>query len=212
MGGECRHICPVEKAGLLDNLYRRLIQNPYKILKPHVRDGITAMDFGCGPGFFTIPLAQLVGKTGRVIAVDLQEEMLQIVKEKCIGTEIEERIVLHRCDINKIGISECVDFILLFYMVHEVPDKAEFFHGIRKLLRPTGHILLVEPLFHVSKLAFEQTLDTARDADFSVSGGPKLFMSRTAILQKTDSVRAQPLNSSDGKGPPDLYMVTTIAD
>lgn len=184
MDGEFRHICPVEKAGLLDNIYRKWLQNPYKILKPHIRDGMTVLDVGCGPGFFTIPLAQLVGKTGRVIAVDLQKEMLQVVKKKIIASQYEERIILHHCDTNMVGITEPVDFVLLFYVVHEIPNKAEFFNEIAQILHPTGHVLLVEPWFHVSKLAFERILGTAQEAGLADFSGPKLFLSRTAILQK----------------------------
>lgn len=88
---------------------------------------MTVLDVGCGPGFFSIAMAQMVGKSGRVIASDLQEGMLQKVKAKINGTELEERIVLHKCEENKIGLSESVDFVLLFYMVHEVPNKVVFF-------------------------------------------------------------------------------------
>jgi ubiquinone/menaquinone biosynthesis C-methylase UbiE len=122
-----KRICPVERAGGLDNRLRRWLQNPQKILRPYIAEGMTVLDVGCGPGFFSIAMAQMVGKSGRVIASDLQEGMLQKVKAKINGTELEERIVLHKCEENKIGLSESVDFVLLFYMVHEVPNKVVFF-------------------------------------------------------------------------------------
>jgi ubiquinone/menaquinone biosynthesis C-methylase UbiE len=65
-------VCPVKRAGSLDNRIRRWIQNPKKILKPYIEEGMTVLDIGCGPGFFSIDMAQMVGKTGRVIAADLQ--------------------------------------------------------------------------------------------------------------------------------------------
>lgn len=52
-------VCPVEIAGSPDNDLRRLLQNPLKILSPYVKEGMTAVDVGCGPGFFTIPMAHL---------------------------------------------------------------------------------------------------------------------------------------------------------
>jgi ubiquinone/menaquinone biosynthesis C-methylase UbiE len=177
-------VCPVERAGSLDNALRRLLQNPLKILSPYIKEGMTALDVGCGPGFFTIPMAQLVGGSGRVIAVDLQEGMLNKIRCKITGTEIEKRIVLHKCDKNIIGISKRVDFVLLFYIVHELPDKDIFFAEIANVMRPTGRVLIVEPPFHVSKSAFEISLRKAEAAGLTRSQGPKIFLSKAAILQK----------------------------
>ena len=127
----------------------------------------------------------MVGKSGRVIASDLQEGMLQKVKAKIKGTELEERITLQKCEENKIGISEHVDFVLLFYMVHEVPNKEEFFNEIGTILRPNGQVLIVEPPFHVSKSAFEEIVRKARDVGFSDVEGPDVLFSRTVILKKS---------------------------
>ncbi len=77
MSEEQGSVCPAELAGSLDNRMRRLLQNPLKILRPYVQEGMTALDVGCGPGFFTLPMAQLVGSSGRVIAADLQRRCSQ---------------------------------------------------------------------------------------------------------------------------------------
>ena len=111
-------ICPVERAGSLDNRFRRWFQNPRKILGPYLKEGMTALDVGCGPGFFSLDMARMAGTTGRVIAADLQNAMLDKIRVKIKGTELEKRITLHTCEKDKISISEKVDFVLLFYMVH----------------------------------------------------------------------------------------------
>jgi len=179
-----KRVCPVERAGSLDNRIRRLLQNPQKILRPYIEEGMTVLDLGCGPGFFSIDMAQMVGKSGRVIASDLQDEMLQKVRAKIKGTELEERVTLHKCEENKIGVSENVDFILLFYIVHEVPNKEEFFSEIGTILKPNGQVLIVEPPFHVSKSAFEKTVRKARDVGFTDVEGPKVLFNKTVILRK----------------------------
>lgn len=69
-------ICPVERAGHLETRLRRWVQNPEKILSPYVKKGMTVLDMGAGPGFFSIPLARMVGETGHVVACDLQQGML----------------------------------------------------------------------------------------------------------------------------------------
>ncbi|MFO8088808.1 MAG: class I SAM-dependent methyltransferase [Desulfatiglandaceae bacterium] len=184
MSDRKNRVCPVERAGSLDSRFRRWFQNPQKILRPYIVEGMTVLDVGCGPGFFSIDMAYMVGQTGRVIASDLQEGMLQKVRDKIKGTDVKERITLHKCEANKIGVTDQVDFILLFYIVHEVPNKLEFFNEIATILKPNGQVLLVEPPFHVSKLAFEETLKQARDAGFLDTEGPHMIFHKTAILKR----------------------------
>jgi len=184
MNADSGRVCPVAYAGSLDNSFRRLVQHPLKILSPFIREGMVALDMGCGPGFFTLPMAQLVGRTGHVIAVDLQEGMLEKVRSKIAGTELKDRIVLQLCGVDTIGVVEPVDFVLLFYLVHEIPDKERFFAEIAGMLKPAGKILMVEPLLHVPKAAFQRTLEIAGKKGLSRSRGPRVFFSRTAILEK----------------------------
>jgi len=120
-------ICPVEKAGTLDRKMRRWIQNPRKILKPYLKQGMTALDYGCGPGFFTVDMAQMVGESGQIIAADLQDGMLQKLKGKIHDTKLENRVLLHKCEEDRINLSKHVDFILAFYIIHEVIDKDAIF-------------------------------------------------------------------------------------
>jgi len=185
MENERNRVCPVELANSLDNKIRRWVQNPRKILAPYIKEGMTALDIGCGPGFFSIELAKLVGEAGKVIAADLQQGMLQKLHEKVKGTELEGRIKPVKCEKDNINVSESVDFILTFYMVHEVPDKNAFFKQLHKVLNDNGQYLLVEPkLFHVSLKDFQSTLTLARDNGFDIYPAPRLFVSWSAILKK----------------------------
>lgn len=183
MSDNRNRVCPVERAGNLDTWWRRWLHNPKKIVGPYIEEGMTIMDIGCGPGFFSTEMAKMAGKTGRVIAVDLQEGMLTKVREKIRGTQIEDRIILHKCAENSIGVSEQVDFVLLFYMVHEVPDSAALFGEIASILKPSGRILVVEPPFHVSKAAFEEMLAIAGSAGLRPVERPRVFFGRTAVLK-----------------------------
>ena len=100
VNNEKNRVCPVSIAGGLDNRLRRWIQNPRKILGPYVKEGMKVLDIGCGPGFFSIEMARLVGKSGKVIALDLQEGMLRKLSNKIQGTELEKRVTLHKCEKN----------------------------------------------------------------------------------------------------------------
>jgi ubiquinone/menaquinone biosynthesis C-methylase UbiE len=182
MNNRKTRVCPMEKAGLLDNRFRRWFQNPTKILAPYIKEGMTALDLGCGPGYFSIDLAKLVGQPGKVIAADLQDEMLQRLRNKIAGTELEQRITLHLCQPDKIGLAEKVDFILLFYMVHEIPDQSRLFTELATILKPDGQILIVEPSFHVSKQAFDLMLRIAQGAGFMPAERPKMLLSKGVVL------------------------------
>lgn len=186
MSTEHNHIFPAKRAKSLQSWFRRLLQNPRKILHDHVRKGSVLLDVGCGPGFFTLEAARLVGPSGKVIAADLQEEMLGMVELAAHESGLQERILLHKCEPDRIGVKEAVDLVLAFYVVHELPDQEAFFREMKSILEPGGSVFLVEPGFVVSKQAFQETLDLAKTAGFSNAGRPGVLLSRTAVLKFPD--------------------------
>lgn len=177
-----QRVCPVELAGFLDGRIRRLFQNPYKIISPFVKEGMTVLDMGCGPGFFTVPMAQRVGDTGRVFGCDLQQVMLDRVAAKMEDSDVKNRISLHLCEANRIGLQETFDFVLAFYMVHELPDPQGFFNELMGCVRPGGKVLMVEPLFHVSRGSFKKSILIAEHAGFMAVDHPCLWFSRVTLL------------------------------
>lgn len=184
MENERNRVCPVELAHSLDSKIRKWLQNPRKILAPFIKEGMTVLDIGCGPGFFSIEMAAMVGPTGKLISADLQEGMLHKLREKIKGTELEGRITCVQCDKDKTNVSDPVDFILAFYMVHEVPDKDSFFKQLKSILRDKGLFLLVEPkLFHVSREDFDRTTTLAERNGFRIEPGPNLPLSWSAVLK-----------------------------
>lgn len=166
----------------LNNPVRKLIHNPKKILSKYIREGDIAIDIGCGPGFFTIPMAELTGRTGKTIAADLQQGMLDIIEKKTKNRPIQKNIILHRTTETNLNLAIKADFALLFYMVHEVPNREDLFSQVRTTMKPTGKVLVIEPPVHVTKKDFEETKQAARRAGFRVEEGPKLFLDRTVIL------------------------------
>jgi ubiquinone/menaquinone biosynthesis C-methylase UbiE len=132
---------------------------------------------------FSIATVIMVGKAGKFIAADVQEEMLQILRKKASQEELESRILTHKSDSDRIGISEKVDFALAFYMIHEVPNTDAFFREIVSLLKPKGKLLIVEPKFHVSASAFKKTLEAAQQAGLNPISEPKIRFSRSMLFQ-----------------------------
>ena len=76
---------------------------------------------------------------------------------------VPEIIKTHLASPDSIGFYEKADFILAFWMAHEVPDQHRFLSEIHNLMKPNGLFLLVEPLIHVSKKNFSCTLETAKE-------------------------------------------------
>lgn len=177
------HICPWWLARALDNPIRRLIHNPEQMLKPYIKSGQTVLDIGCGSGTFTIAMARMVGDAGKVIALDVQNEMLQMVRTKAAKQGLESRIITYKSEPDKIGITAKVDFVLAFYMVHEVPDVDAFLKEITSLLKSHGKLLIVEPKLHVSASSFNKTLEAARLAGLKPISEPKIQFSRSMLFQ-----------------------------
>lgn len=178
------HTCPWWLLFTFDNPLRRLIHNPQKILRPYVKQGNIVLDVGCGMGFFTLGLAELVGQDGRVIAADLQQQMLAGLRKRAERAGLHERIQLCRSTPDDIGVDEVVDFALAFWMVHEVSQPTLFLRQIHKLLVPGGNFLIVEPIIHVTGRAFGQTVSLAEDTGFRVVDQPKVRFSKAVLLGK----------------------------
>jgi ubiquinone/menaquinone biosynthesis C-methylase UbiE len=177
-------VCPPWCCFTFDNPFRKLLQNPNRILRPYIKPGWTVLDVGPGMGYFTIPLAKLVGDKGKVIAADIQHQMLDSLDHRAFKAGVQERIKLRLTKTDSIGISESIDFCLAFWMVHEVPDRVHFLSEIVSNLKPDGLMLIAEPRIHVSKEHFAKTLEIAKNAGLSVIDTPKIFFSYAALLKK----------------------------
>ena len=176
------YVCPAKFAGSLDNSVRRLVHKPGRILEAYISKGMTVLDLGCGPGFFTLEMAKLVGETGKVIAADLQQGMLDKVAAKIRGTGLEKIIELHKCQENAICISQKVDFVLAFWMVHEVPDQKRLFEEMKSVLNPGGRIWIIEPKIHVTEKSFKKMIDMLTQAGFDIIEKPLIWLSRSILL------------------------------
>ena len=180
------YICPAERAGMLDISLRKSLQNPQKILKTFIKEGMTILDVGCGPGYFSMEIAKMLNGSGKVIAADVQEGMLNIIRKKVSGTSLEQRIELHKSDFESIGVIEKVDFVLAFWMVHEVRNQEKFFEELASILKPNGLILIVEPKIHVTKTEFGTMVEKLKKYGFSECKDVacRVFFSRTVVLKK----------------------------
>ena len=165
-----------------DNPLRRLVQKPEGILRGIVQPGEHCLDLGCGFGYFTMPMARIVGSSGTVTAADLQSEMLAGVKRRAEKAGLVSRIRLREVDDSGLHFEGAFDFVLAFWMLHEVPDQAVVLGQICRALRPGGRFLLVEPKGHVKVAAFDCTIQIAQKAGLVRVRQPKVAFSRAILM------------------------------
>ena len=178
------HVCPWWLAYTFDNPLRRLFHNPITLLGDYVQAGMVVMDIGCGMGYFTLGLAELVGETGKVIALDLQQEMLDIMLKRAAKKGLAHRIIPHRTEPGSINNSTPVDFILAFWMVHEVSDPVTFFAEVASILKPEAKLLYAEPSFHVPEKRYNEILAAGTRSGLKVSRNLSIRFSRSPLLEK----------------------------
>ncbi|TAL76194.1 MAG: class I SAM-dependent methyltransferase [Bacteroidetes bacterium] len=177
------HIHSVERAGALESSFRYRFQNPKKILKPYIQPGMTVLDLGCGPGFYTTEIARMLCSSGKVIAADIQNGMLEKVSKKITGSDIERIVQIHKCQEKSLNLTDKIDFVFAFYSFHEMSNLDNIIDEIKLLLKPKGEILIAEQRFHVRKSIFIGIIDKMRKKGFEITGQPKVFLSRAVVMK-----------------------------
>jgi len=181
-------VCPPWVGFLLASPLRKLAHDPVAILSPYVHEGMTVLDLGSAMGFFSLPLAHLVGESGRVICVDLQEKMLASLKKRASREGLLSRIETRVCRADSLGLADLgggADFALAFAVVHEVPEAKRFFGEIYSALKSDGTFLFSEPRGHVKRDAFDRSVFLARSVGFSVKGEPKIRRSHSVLMARS---------------------------
>jgi ubiquinone/menaquinone biosynthesis C-methylase UbiE len=183
-----RDVFSYEKAAHLDTKFRRLLYRPDRLAERYVKPGDRVLDFGCGPGFFTREFAKRVGEKGSVIAADLQEEMLAIVRSKLGPEGLLARVKTHRCQSDSLDLDPAkdgqVDVAFAIFVVHEVPDREKLFREIAAMLVPGGLFFYSEPPFLVPKREFRENLAMAERLGLRTIETRWYFVNRAAVLKK----------------------------
>lgn len=106
--------------------------------------GMTVCDLGCGNGYWTIPMAREVGESGKILAVDIQREMLQKLRVRAAKAKIKNIEPVHG-QVNDPNLPpNKVDLLLMVDVYHEFSHPESMLWGIRRSLTPTGVVALLE--------------------------------------------------------------------
>jgi cyclopropane fatty-acyl-phospholipid synthase-like methyltransferase len=129
-------------------------------------------------------MARLVGDSGRVIAVDIQEEMLAAISQRALHAGVAQRITPQLASPVSLNVTAMADFILAFWMAHEVPDQERFFAQLHAVLKEDGKFLLAEPKLHVSRAQFDAAVGVVQKAGFRLLDRPDIPLSLASFFAK----------------------------
>lgn len=178
------HIMNPKHAWTLTNKFRNWTQPPLKLLNGTIKEGMKVLDFGCGNGYMTIPIANAIGPKGKVIAVDLQKEMLERLKENTEQLDFADRIEFHLCKPEAVNLNEKVDTIVTCYVLHEVPNQKVTLQDFYNLLEKDGVFYLIEPPFHVTKKEFTSSITKACEVGFKLLERKRIGLNHVALFNK----------------------------
>ena len=186
-GPRQHHVCPWWMGFVIASPLRKLGENPERILAPLVEPGMTAVDIGSAMGFFSLPLARMVGESGRVVCVDIQERMLRSLVKRARKKGLEKIIETRVATTESLELDDlegAADLALAIHVVHETAYPRSFLAQCHDVLRPGGTLLILEPKGHVSEDDFEATRQLALDVDFSEVEHDQLKKSLMSVLEK----------------------------
>jgi ubiquinone/menaquinone biosynthesis C-methylase UbiE len=128
-----------------------------------IKKNQTILDFGCGAGLYTIPAAKLVGRKGKVYALDKDAGALERLKESARNGGLGNVETILSSDMNTGLEKETADVVLLYDVLHLIKDRKELFVEIYRVLKPNG-IASIYPM-HVEK---DEVLRQMRESRFSL--------------------------------------------
>ncbi|MBD3221621.1 methyltransferase domain-containing protein [bacterium] len=182
------HAAPWWIGYLLINPLRRLLQDPERMLRPHVAPGRTVLEVGPGMGYFTLPIARMVGRHGRVIAIDCQERMLETLARRAATAGLDRTVTTQTCRPHSLGVgrlADAVDLVVAINVVHEAPDPERMIGEMARTLRPGGRLLLSEPRGHVGRDMFLWQYGLCREAGLEACDWPRLTGQRSVVMAKS---------------------------
>ena len=134
-----------QKTNWLDREDRKTTEQPEHVLDVlGVREGMTVADVGAGSGYFTVRIARRVGPRGRVLATDLQPEMLDLLRAKVATAKLVNVVAVLATESDARLPRNEIDLVLMVDVYHELPRPMATLAQVRASLRPDGRVALVE--------------------------------------------------------------------
>jgi ubiquinone/menaquinone biosynthesis C-methylase UbiE len=109
-----------------------------------VKEGMIVADVGAGDGYFTFRLAERVGISGKVIASDIDDRSLQVIRDRCAENGTQNVSVILGDPDDPLLPQKSVDMILMVNVIHLIENPSEYLHNLAKCLKPDGDLVIVQ--------------------------------------------------------------------
>jgi precorrin-6B methylase 2 len=165
MGREIAQVMGPGGIEWLERSQRETEERPAQVLDAlQLHPGEVVVDLGAGSGYFTFRMAPLVGKSGEVLAVDVQDEMLQTLTQRAAALKLTNVQVIKGTDMDPHLPAGAVDLVLMVDVYHELAYPHEVMEKVRESLKSKGRVVFVEyrkedhsvPIKEVHKMAVQQ--------------------------------------------------------
>jgi predicted methyltransferase len=152
-----------------------------------IRPGETVVDLGSGTGYYTFRLAQAVGPTGRVWAVDTDADLLDDLERRAERDRVANLRTTHpRPD--EAGLPEAADLVFLSHVYHHLPERAAYFSRLARSLKPGGRVAVIEKRIQGLARIFGHASDPAAIRREMESAGYRLAAAHAIVPDETFQV------------------------
>jgi ubiquinone/menaquinone biosynthesis C-methylase UbiE len=125
--------------------FRDMFLRPKKILTKveGIRNGVSILDYGCGPGSFTVAAAEMVGKNGTVFAADIHPLAIERVQQSALKKGFKNIKTILTADNTGLPDSS-IDIVFLFYVLHDFHFPCKIIRELHRVLKSDGILIVID--------------------------------------------------------------------
>ena len=157
MGREIAQTMGPDGIAWLDRPERETEERPEVVIDAlRLWQGEVVVDLGAGSGYFTFRIAPKVGRTGEVLAVEIQDEMLETIRRRAKALRVTNVREVRGTETDPRLPADSVDLVLMVDVYHELAHPFEVMTHVRKALKPGGRVVFVEYRKEDSQIAIKE--------------------------------------------------------